>query len=239
VREIVFDTETTGLDPLRGDRLVEIGCIELFNHLPTGRHHHVYINPERDMPPEAFRVHGLSAEFLADKPLFAVVAGEFAEFIGDAKLIAHNANFDMGFINAEFARLGLPTIGNERVIDTLALARRKHPMGPNSLDALCSRYGIDTTKRTLHGALIDAQLLAEVYLELIGGRQPDLVLVTEVAVETVEAGPVVASPASARPAPLAARISDDEREAHRLFVEKIGGGAFWHQYAEESAAGSN
>ena len=235
MREIVFDTETTGLDPLKGDRLVEIGCVELYNHLPTGRHFHVYMNPQRSMPIEAFRVHGLSDEFLADKPLFAAVAGEFAAFIGDAPLIAHNATFDIGFINAEFGRLGMAPIASARVIDTLMLARRKHPNGPNSLDALCARYGIDTAKRTLHGGLLDAQLLAEVYLELIGGRQPGLILVTEQ--EAERAATVAASggvrPLLVRPAPLAPRLTEDDCAAHAVLVGKLSG-AIWSSYGVEA-----
>ncbi len=231
MREIVFDTETTGLDPLKGDRLVEIGCIELDNHLPTGRHFHVYINPERPMPVEAFRVHGLSDEFLADKPVFAKVAADFAAFIGDAPLIAHNATFDIGFINAEFSRLGFPPVASARVIDTLMLARKKHPNGPNSLDALCARYGVDTSKRTLHGGLLDAQLLAEVYLELIGGRQPGLILVTEQ--EAERAATVAASggvrPVLVRPAPLPARLSENDYAAHAALVGKLSG-ALWASY---------
>ncbi len=234
LREIVFDTETTGLEPLKGDRLVEIGAVELFNHLPTGRDFHIYINPERSMPVEAFRVHGLSDEFLADKPVFSALVDDFIEFIGDATLIAHNASFDIGFINAEFARLGKPPIGPERVIDTLALARRKHPMGPNSLDALCSRYGIDSSKRTVHGGLIDSVLLAEVYLELIGGRQPDLVLVPEVASEVRDdGGLVIVAPPQQRPVPRPFRVTAEEQAAHRAFIAKMGDGALWKNYLPE------
>jgi len=178
MREIVFDTETTGLNPLGGDRIVEIGCVELFNRLPTGETFHVYLNPERDMPEAAFRVHGLSVEFLSDKPLFTDIAQDFIDFIGDAALVAHNASFDMGFINAELVRVNRPIIDSERVIDTLQIARRKHPFGPNSLDALCQRYNIDNSKRTKHGALLDSEILAEVYIELTGGRQADLGLAT-------------------------------------------------------------
>jgi DNA polymerase III subunit epsilon len=176
MREIVFDTETTGLDPKAGDRVVEIGCIELFNHIPTGRTFHRYLNPERPMSIDAARVHGLDDAFLKDKPLFAHVADELIEFFGDANLIAHNASFDVMFINAELARVGKNALGDDRVIDTLMLARRKHPGSPASLDALMSRFQIDASRRTLHGALLDAELLAEVYIELIGGRQAALVL---------------------------------------------------------------
>jgi len=234
LREIVFDTETTGLEPLKGDRLVEIGAVELFNHLPTGRDYHVYINPERSMPEEAFRVHGLSDEFLSDKPLFSAVVDEFLEFIEGATLIAHNANFDIGFLNAEFARLGKPPIPPERVIDTLALARRKHPKAANTLDALCSRYGIDTSSRTVHGGLIDSVLLADVYLELIGGRQPDLVLVPEAAAEvTVDGGLAVVAAPQQRAVPRAFRVTAEEQAAHRAFIGKMGDSALWKAYMPE------
>ena len=235
MREIVFDTETTGLEPLKGDRLVEIGCVELWNHIPTGKTYHVYMNPERSMPVEAFRVHGLSDEFLADKPLFRDVAEDFAAFIDGAVLIAHNASFDIGFINAEFGRLGRPAVPPERVVDTLALARRKHPAGPNSLDALCARYGIDTSKRTLHGGLLDAELLAEVYIELIGGRQADLVLVTAEESIRIEArSGQSARPVLTRPAPLPPRGSEGEFVAHEAFVAKIKD-AVWARYAGPTA----
>lgn len=174
MREIVFDTETTGLSPLKGDRIVEIGCVELINRAPTGQTFHVYINPERDMPDGAFRVHGLSSDFLADKPAFSAIAEDFLNFIGDSVLIAHNASFDMGFINAELVRLKMPSVAPKRVIDTLQLARRKYPGGPNSLDALCQRYSIDNSRRNKHGALLDSEILAEVYIELTGGRNADL-----------------------------------------------------------------
>ena len=234
MREIVFDTETTGLEPLKGDRLVEIGAVELFNHLPTGRHYHVYINPERSMPDEAFRVHGLSTEFLADKPLFSAVVDEFLAFIDDAALIAHNANFDIGFLNAEFARLGKPPIAPERVIDTLALARRKHPKAANTLDALCSRYGIDTSSRTVHGGLVDSVLLADVYLELIGGRQPDLVLVPDVVSEVGDdGGLIVVAPPQQRPVPRGFRVTAEEQAAHRAFIGKMGDSALWKTYLTE------
>jgi len=237
LREIVFDTETTGLEPLKGDRLVEIGAVELFNHLPTGRDFHIYINPERSMPEEAFRVHGLSDEFLSDKPVFSAVVDDFIAFIDGATLIAHNASFDIGFINAEFARLGKPPIPPDRVIDTLALARRKHPMGPNSLDALCSRYGIDSSKRTVHGGLIDSVLLADVYLELIGGRQPDLVLVTDEAnAATEDGGLVVLAPTRPRPVARAFRVTAEEHAAHSAFIGKMGDAALWKAYLPDEAA---
>jgi DNA polymerase-3 subunit epsilon len=180
MREIVFDTETTGINPLAGDKLVEIGCVELFNHMPTGRTYHQYINPERDVPIEAVNVHGLTEVFLKDKPTFSEIVTDFLEFIGDeAKLIAHNAEFDMGFMNAELAACGFPSLDKRRVIDTLTMARKKFPGSPASLDALCRRFEIDNSNRTLHGALLDSELLAEVYLELIGGRQHGLTLAAE------------------------------------------------------------
>lgn len=175
MREIVLDTETTGIDPLNGDRIVEIGCVELFNHIATGQHYHTYLNPERDMPAEAEAVHGLSSSFLSDKPVFPAVVGDFLDFIGDAQLVIHNASFDIGFLNMELVRIGMPKLTNP-VVDTVKIARKRFPGAPASLDALCRRFEIDNSNRTLHGALLDSQLLAEVYLELMGGRQPDLVL---------------------------------------------------------------
>src|SRR3979411_3495521 len=171
MREIVLDTETTGLDPLRGDRLVEIGCVEILNRMPTGQTFHRHLNPERDMPAEAFAVHGLSSEFLADKPLFTHVVEEFLEFIADAPVVTHNASFDVGFLNAELERIKRPAIARERLVDTLLLARRKHPGVSHRLDDLCSRYGIDHSRRTKHGALLDAELLAAVYIRLVGARE--------------------------------------------------------------------
>lgn len=235
MREISFDTETTGLNPRGGDRLVEIGGVELLNHIPTGNSYHVYINPQRDMPEEAFRVHGLSEEFLSDKPLFAQVADEFLEFVGDATLVIHNAAFDMGFINEELRNAGRRTIPNTQVLDTLEIARRKHPTGPNSLDALCSRYGIDNSKRIKHGALLDAEILAEVYLELIGGRQTALGLLPEED-DTASSGASAVSGelgtfnAKPRPVPLASRLTDDEYAAHKAFIEGIGENAIWGKY---------
>src|SRR5260370_8915347 len=179
MREIVLDTETTGLDPLRGDRLVEIGCVEIFNRMPTGQTFHRHLNPERDMPAEAFAVHGLSREVRADKPFFAEVVEDFLEFIGDAPLVIHNASFDIGFINAELDRIKRPQIARDRLVDTLLLARRKHPGVSNRLDDLCSRYAIDNSHRTKHGALLDAELLAEVYIDLIGARQSQWLLAAE------------------------------------------------------------
>ncbi len=215
VREIILDTETTGLDPTGGDRVVEIGAVEVLNAIPTGNVYHVYINPERDMPDEAFRVHGLSSEFLADKQVFEQIANEFAAFVGTDNVIAHNASFDVAFLNAELGRCGLPPIPQHQVIDTLTIARRKHAGGSNSLDALCARYGIDTSRRTKHGALLDAELLAEVYLELTGGRQAAFVLGGSG--EERRGGGVVVT-MRARPVPLPARLSPAEIAAHEAFI---------------------
>lgn len=227
VREIILDTETTGLDPATGDRIVEIGAVELLNHLPTGRTFHVYINPERDMPREAEAVHGLSSAFLKDKPVFSAIVQGFLDFIADAVLIIHNASFDMAFINAELGFLRMPAIPPERVIDTLHIARQKHPGAANSLDALCRRYGIDNSKRTRHGALLDSELLAEVYLELIGGRQTALIL--EASVTKKAATVVAAQIAQQRPIPLPPRLTDEERSAHAAFVAGLGEHALWKQ----------
>ncbi len=225
IREIILDTETTGLDPANGDRVVEIGAVELLNHLPTGRTFHVYINPERDMPPEAEAVHGLSAAFLKDKPTFDKIAGDFLDFIGDAVLVIHNASFDVGFLNAELSFLRLGPIPPERVVDTLHLARQKHPGAANSLDALCRRYGIDNSKRTKHGALLDSELLAEVYLELIGGRQTALVL--DAAIQSRTSVTVTSTVTLRRPNPLPSRLTEAEKEAHAAFVNGLGEHALW------------
>lgn len=225
MREIVLDTETTGLDPLLGDRLVEIGAVELFNHVPTGKTYHVYINPQRDMPREAEAVHGLSADFLKDKPVFAAIAEEFLAFIADAPLVIHNATFDMGFINAELSIVKRQPIAPERVIDTLVMARKRHPMGPNSLDALCKRYGIDLSKRTKHGALLDSELLAGVYLELIGGRQIALTLPKSEARAATRA--IQTALARARPVPLPSRLTAEEQAAHARLVETLGPTSPW------------
>jgi DNA polymerase-3 subunit epsilon len=239
VREIAFDTETTGLDPRNGDRLVEIGGVELINHVPTGRTYHVYLNPERDVPIEAFNVHGLSEEFLSDKPKFAEVAQEFLDFVGDAVLVIHNASFDMGFINMELARVGLGPIPNEQVLDTLAMARRKHPGSPASLDALCSRYGIDNSRRTKHGALLDSEILAEVYLELIGGKQVGLAFSVE------EEGPLDAGQGvrrkalPRRPAPLPPRVDEAALERHRAFIAGMGEAAIWQSFEARSTEGDD
>ena len=232
-REIVLDTETTGLSPAAGDRLVEIGCVELINHIPSGQHYHVYINPQRSMPEEAFRVHGLSEEFLADKPLFKDVANDFRAFLGDAKLIIHNAPFDMGFLNAELEKAGQRPLSNP-VLDTVMLAREKHPGARVSLDAMCKHYGIDNSRRTLHGALLDSEILAEVYLELIGGKQVSLALMAENRVSGADA---IATRlvAARRPVPLAPRISADELAAHQAAIAKMGDEAIWAHYGAEAA----
>ena len=228
MREIVLDTETTGLDPLRGDRLVEIGCVEIFNRMPTGQTFHRHINPQREMPAEAFAVHGLSTQFLADKPLFAEVAEEFLEFIGDAPLVIHNASFDISFINAELDRIQLAAIPRERLVDTLLLARRKHPGVSNKLDDLCSRYAIDNSRRTKHGALLDAELLAEVYIDLIGARQSQLILAAETR-DTRTAGHGE-MPRRQREVPLVARVTEADRAAHRDFVLTLGDKPIWNDF---------
>jgi DNA polymerase-3 subunit epsilon len=228
MREIVFDTETTGLDPLQGHRLVEIGCIELVNRFPSGRSFHRYLNPERDMPAEALAVHGLSNDFLRDKPFFHEIVEELIEFIGDAPLIAHNALFDLGFLNSELDRCKKVLVARDRLIDTLMLARRRHPTVPNSLDHLCARYGIDNSHRTKHGALLDAELLAEVYVELIGGRQASLILVdTSRSAAAAGNGGAIVLP---RPVPIVPRLSDDELAAHAQFVARLGDKAIWLDY---------
>ena len=228
MREIVFDTETTGLDPYQGDRLVEIGCVELVNGFPTGNSFHSYLNPERDMPDGAFQVHGLSAEFLKDKPLFAEICDDFLAFVADAPLVAHNAMFDLGFINAELERCKKAAIQRERLVDTLMLARRRYPAGPNKLDDLCGRFSIDLSRRTKHGALLDAELLAEVYIDLIGARQSQLILASETRV-TVTSG-IGDTPRRQREVPLTPRITDADREAHRAFVATLGDKPIWNDF---------
>ena len=228
MREIVLDTETTGLDPYQGHRLVEIGCVELFNRVPTGEIFHRYINPQRDMPKEAFAVHGLSEDFLRDKPRFDEIADEFVAFIGTAPLVIHNAAFDLGFINAELDKLKRVLVARERMVDTLMLARRKHPGGSNRLDDLCVRYRIDNSKRTKHGALLDAELLAEVYIELIGARQTQLILVDNTAPAT--RGDAVAATVRVRPVPLPSRMSAEEAAAHAAFIATLGEDAIWTKY---------
>jgi DNA polymerase-3 subunit epsilon len=229
LREIVLDTETTGFEPAEGDRIVEIGAVELWNHLPTGRVYHQYINPERAMPQAAFEVHGLGDDFLRDKPAFRDIAAAFVAFIADARLVIHNAAFDMKFLNAELGWLNLPQIPWDRAVDTLAMARAMFPGSPASLDALCRRFGVDNSGRTKHGALLDSELLAEVYLELVGGRQPDFAL----AVATHDRGG--AEPGEVwrprpRPVPLPPRVTDEERAAHAAFVAGLGESAVWRRF---------
>lgn len=233
MREIVLDTETTGLEPLEGHRIVEIGGVELFNHLPTGRTYHQYINPTRDMPDEAFAVHGISAEFLADKPVFARIGQEFLDFVGDAKLVIHNAAFDMKFLNAELGWAGLPLLSDHQAVDTLLIARKRFPGSPASLDALCRRFGIDNSAREKHGALLDSEILAEVYLELVGGRQPDLGLA---GATRGRGGPGDAAAdwrPRPRPEPLPPRLTAEEAAAHRDFVAGLGPDALWCRYLPE------
>ncbi|EEE38256.1 DNA polymerase III, epsilon subunit [Rhodobacteraceae bacterium KLH11] len=237
MREIVLDTETTGFDPESGDRIVEIGAVELWNHVATGETYHVYINPERGMPDEAFGVHGIGPDLLEnprppekgevtlkDKPVFAKVGQGFRDFVGDAQLVIHNASFDMKFLNAELGWMGVPLIPMAQAIDTLAIARKRFPGSPASLDALCRRFGIDNSNRVLHGALLDSEILAEVYLELIGGRQPDFGLSTSA---SNAAGGGDEWRPTARPTPLSSRITEDERAAHQKFVEGLGESALW------------
>lgn len=230
MREIALDTETTGLDPKSGHRVVEIGCVELINHVPSGNVYHQYINPERDMPIEAERVHGLSVEFLSGHPVFADIAAAFVEFVGDAKLIIHNASFDMGFINAELTALGMDTIPMARAIDTVTMARRKFPGAQASLDALCRRFNIDLSERSLHGALLDARLLADVYLELLGGRQhgmdlaadastnPDSAPSQEMLDQNVSTSD---APNDGRRAPRPHAPSAEEQALHATFIESL------------------
>lgn len=230
MREIVLDTETTGFEPQEGHRIVEIGAVELLNHMPTGNTFHQYINPERDMPEGAFQVHGLSAEFLRDFPLFADVADAFLAFVSGARLVIHNAAFDMKFLNAELGWAKRPLLPDHLAVDTLAMARRKFPGSPASLDALCRRFGVDNSAREKHGALLDSEILAEVYLELIGGRQPDLILAPRpshprAAVSTAGWRP------QPRPAPLPPRLTEAEAADHARFVEGLGEKALWRKYA--------
>ncbi|MGL4322032.1 MAG: DNA polymerase III subunit epsilon [Paracoccaceae bacterium] len=229
MREIVLDTETTGFEPSEGHRIVEIGAVELLNHMPTGRTFHKYLNPERAMPKEAFEVHGLGDEFLRDKPLFAAVADDFLTFIGEAQLVIHNAAFDMKFLNAELIKAGRAAIPNKRATDTLLIARQKFPGAPASLDALCRRFGVDNSAREKHGALLDSEILAEVYLELIGGRQPDFGL--SVQTEKPKESSVVSTDWRPQPRPitLAQRLTEDEAAAHQAFVDKMGAAAIWQK----------
>lgn len=228
MREIVLDTETTGFEPSEGHRIVEIGAVELFNHMPTGNTYHQYINPERLMPKEAFDVHGLGDDFLRDKPVFKAIGQAFLDFIGDAKLVIHNAAFDVKFLNFELKRIGLPSIEWSRAIDTLAISRQKFPGSPASLDALCRRFGVDNSAREKHGALLDSEILAEVYLELIGGRQPDFGLASQPA---KSAAATAVQPDDwrprPRPEPLPPRITEAESIAHTEFVAKLGEQSIW------------
>jgi DNA polymerase-3 subunit epsilon len=233
LREIVLDTETTGTDHAKGDRVIEIGCVELLNHIPTGKSYHVYINPECPVSPGAFAVHGLSDEFLKDKPVFAAVADEFAEFVRDARLVIHNAAFDIGFLNAEFARTGHTQFNLSDAIDTLSMARRKHPGAANNLDALCTRYGIDNSRRTKHGALLDAEILAEVYIELIGGRQVGFDLSLRPAARSRAAQGQIAAQ-DARPRTLISRLTEAERAAHEAFIQSLGPNTLWREYLGET-----
>lgn len=219
MREIVFDTETTGFSFADGDRMVEIGCVELINRVETGRTFHAYFHPERSMPAEAQRVHGLSDAFLSDKPLFGAGVDALLEFIGESPLVAHNASFDFGFLNGELVRCGRPAVAMTRMVDTIILARTRHPGAKHSLDALCSRYGIDRSHRVVHGALLDAQLLAQVYVELTGGRQIGLTLVSEVVADRVSIVPD-ATPAVIRP-PRIFAASEQELRRHAAFLGGI------------------
>ena len=227
MREIVFDTETTGFNPYNGDRLVEIGCVEVENYLPTGDVFHRYVNPERDMPEGAFRIHGLSAEYLQGFPVFSEIYSDFMDFVGDAKLVAHNASFDMKFINWELAQVGHKKISLNRAVDTLEIARRKFPGSPNTLDALCKRFSIDNSNRVKHGALLDAELLAEVYLELMGGRQRGLALVTEKNKAEICDSMGHNKERVFREA-RAHAVSASEQERHATFVAGMGENALWN-----------
>ena len=229
MREIVMDTETTGLNPDEGDRIVEIGGVELMNHLPTGRTYHQYVNPERSMPREAFEVHGLGDEFLRDKPVFARIADDFLDFVGDAKLVIHNASFDMMFINAELKWMNKPPLPMSQAIDTLDIARRKFPGAQASLDALCKRFGVDNSAREKHGALLDSEILAEVYLELLGGRQQGLVLDAQKTASTDQDQTSKTWTPPPRPRPLSPRISDTEHAAHASFIGEFGDIAIWRR----------
>ena len=238
MRELVLDTETTGLDPAEGHRIVEIGALELVNHVATGHTFHVYLDPERDMPEDAAAVHGLRMDFLAGKPKFAEIVDDLLAFLGDGRLVIHNAEFDMRFLNAELARTGRPALAAERAVDTLAIARRRFPGAPANLDALCRRFGVDNTGRELHGALLDSELLAEVYLELIGGRQPDFGLA---AAGPRRAGAPEAASAAwtppPRPTPLPPRRSEAEAAAHAAFVATLNkGDSLWSRLAADGDA---
>jgi DNA polymerase-3 subunit epsilon len=239
MREIVLDTETTGLDPYQGHRLIEVGCVELVNRMPTGQVFHHYVHPERDIPEEAFRVHGISLQMLKDKPRFHEIADELLTFLGDAPLVIHNAAFDMGFLNAELERAERPLLDRTRMVDTLMLARRKYPGGSNRLDDLCLRYRIDASRRTKHGALLDAELLAEVYIELIDARQTTLILLENG--DAIDRTPQQIAASRVRPQPLASRLTEEELGAHRSFIATLGEAALWNGYrpiiVSESIAG--
>ncbi len=234
MREIIFDTETTGLSHTKGDRIIEIGAIELINKFPTGNIYHQYINSDGfPIHPDAEKIHGISAEFLEDKPVFSAIAEGFLTFFSDALLIAHNARFDMGFVNSELKRIGKPAFSNEVVIDTLEIAKRKHPMGPNSLDALCRRYRVDNSHREKHGALLDSELLAEVYIELLGGKQASLELarLTDVSeLEKVNTDTQTRSAAIQRPTPLPKRLSGSDKDFHKKYIQKMSKNALWYKY---------
>lgn len=227
MREIVLDTETTGFDPQGGDRIVEIGAVELYNHMPTGEVYHVYINPERSMPQEAFEVHGLGDDFLRDKPVFSEIAQSFVDFVRGDKMVIHNAAFDMKFLNYELGQLGIAEMPYAQAIDTLEIARKKFPGSPASLDALCRRFGVDNSAREKHGALLDSEILAEVYLQLIGGQQPGF----ELAAESRGAGSQIRSAeewrARPRTTPLPSRLTEEEKSAHTAFVEELGEDSVW------------
>jgi len=233
MREIVLDTETTGLDCLNGDRIIEVGCVELINHIATGRTFHAYVNPRRPVSVGATAVHGLTDEFLRGQPCFEDVADVFSEFVADSMLIAHNAGFDRSFINFELGLCSRTILEEHRFVDTLLLARRRYPNGPNSLDALCTRFGIDNSHRTRHGALLDAEILAEIYLELLGGRQATLALGS--------LAPLVSAAAAARrialrPTPLPGRLSEDDERAHSVFLAELGATPLWERYRPIAAA---
>ena len=234
MREVVLDTETTGFDPVDGHRIVEIGCVELIDHFPTGKSAQFYLNPERDIPLESQKIHGLTYEFLSDKPLFAAIVDELMEFIGDAPLVIHNASFDIKFLNAELHRVQKPLVHISRAIDTIEIAKAKIPGARYSLDELCKRFGVDLSARTKHGALLDAELTAQIYLELVGGRQRKLLLAP---VDAEDGAAVVMSrTARQRPEPLVVLISDAEREAHAVFVAReLGKDAIWN-WGELAAA---
>jgi DNA polymerase-3 subunit epsilon len=225
MREIVLDTETTGFEPTEGDRIVEIGAVELWNHMPTGTTYHQYINPERPMSQGAFEVHGLGDDFLRDKPVFKDIAQDFVDFVGTDVMVIHNAAFDMKFLNAELSWLGRPALPMSQSLDTLAIARKRFPGSPASLDALCRRFNIDNSSRTLHGALLDSEILAEVYLELIGGKQPDFALSTNS--NNTSSDQAAEWRPSRRPTPLPSRLTEKENTAHAEFLDNMGGAVLW------------